>query len=405
MRALAAILLIFLFTLPSCVEREPFSFDDLYPEFEEEPLHGALSQYRTDQIDIGVSERILDVGSYKGDKNLRIIQGTESMIAADPDDYSVLWKRSREGLGTHHAFIYDYKDDLLVGFGNQLTRISSSTGELLEELNLWEEGEDSGDILAMSAVNDKIYTLNIDFPNDSMYRFQLFEHRPDETKIEVLFSMAQEKDSKFYSNFFNPSSMPQEIGYDPSKNQLLFPLFIHDHPAYEFGPHAFFINLKTGEVKSEVIPVRFPEAIQQDRRIKYENGRLSFWTTHLNVYSVEEKRMIWENIGGSKQYLNNHVLQIIDEKANLYHIPSGELLFTTPFPDLWARQSSGVNPMETLLYFPRTDRLSIYDLNSGQLMVDFLSGSMGSRRFFFDAQNRFVMADEKGNLFLHTLDF
>lgn len=156
---------------------------------------------------------------------------------------------------------------------------------------------------------------------------------------------------------------------------------------------------------SEAIPVRFPEIINQDKRIKYRDGLLSFWTTHLNVYSVEEKRMSWENIGGSEQYLTNHVLQIIDEKANVYHISSGERLWTTEFPDVWARQSSGLNPEETLMYFPRTDRLSIYDLKTGQLMVDFFSESMGSKRFFFDEQNRFVMADDKGTLFLYTLNF
>ncbi len=345
------------------------------------------------------------MGSYKGNKNFRIFQGTENILAIHPEDYTVLWKLKREGLGSHKAFIYDYKDDLLVGYGNQLTRISSSTGERIEELNLWEEGEDKGEIVALRAVNDQIYTLNIDFPNDTMYRMQLFEHRLDEDKREVLFSMAQEENPRFYNNYFNPSSLPQEIGYDPAKNQLLFPHFVHDKPAYDFGPHVFFIDLNTGEVKSEAIPVRFPEIIRQDKRIKYRDGRLSFWTTHLNVYSVEEKRMIWENIGGSEQYLTNYVLQTIGKKANVYDISSGERLWTTPFPDVWARQSSGLNPKETLLYFPRSDRLSIYDLKTGQLMVDFLSEAMESKCFFFDEHNRFVMSDDKGALFLYTLNF
>lgn len=405
MKTVSVIILILFFTLVSCVEYDTPDFGELFPDFEEEPLHGSLTQYLTDQIDIGVSERILSVGSYKGNKNFRIFQGTENILAIHPEDYTVLWKLKREGLGSHRAFIYDYKEDLLVGYGNQLTRISSSTGERIEELNLWEEGEDKGEIVALRAVNDQIYTLNIDFPNDTMYRLQLFEHRLDEDKREVLFSLAQQNDHRFWVNYSDPYSLPQEIGYDPTKNQLLFPLFVHDKPGYDYGPHVFFLNLNTGEVKSEAIPVRFPEIINQDKRIKYRDGRLSFWTTHLNVYSVEEKRMSWENIGGSEQYLTNHVLQIIDEKANMYHISSGERLWTTEFPDVWARQSSGLNLEETLMYFPRTDRLSIYDLKTGELMVDFLSESMGSKRFFFDEQNRFVIADDKGTLFLYTLNF
>ncbi|NBB89101.1 MAG: hypothetical protein GVX96_04890 [Bacteroidetes bacterium] len=391
--------------LSACVEVEKQEFT-LFPEFEEEPVHGPLSQYLTDQIDIGISERILNVGSYKGDKKIRILQGTENMVAVDPDDYSILWTRSREGLGSHKAFIYDYKNELLVGYGNQLTRINSSTGETIEELSLWEEGEDRGEIAAMRVINDRIYTLNFDYAQDSMYHFQLFEHRIDQKEREILFSLAQKENFKFYSRYISVGTkIPQEIGYDREKNQLIFPLFVHDHSEYDYGPHAFAVDLRTGEVNNEPIPVRFPEVFRQDKRISYRNGQLSFWTTHLNVYSAEEKRMIWENIGGSEQYLNNHVLQITDEKANVYAIPSGEMLWTTEFPDVWARQSSGVNADETLLFFPRRDRLSVYDLESGQLMVDFFSEAMDSRRFFFDEQNRLVMADDKGTLFLYTLDF
>lgn len=399
--------LLVLFSLIACVEYESPEFT-LFPEFEEEPLHGSLVQYLSGQINNSLSERILSTGTYKGDKKIRILQGTENMVALDPEDYTILWKRKRILLGSdeHKANIYDFKNELLVGYKNQLTRISSSTGEVIEELSLWEEGEERGEIVAMRAVNDRIYTLILDFPNDSIYRLQLLEHGIDEGQREILFSLTQEKDLKFYSRYITVGTkIPQEIGYDREKNQLIFPLFVHDHTEYDYGPHAFALELSTGEVESESIPVRFPEVIRQDKRISYRNGQLSFWTTHLNVYSVEEKRMIWENIGGSEQYLNNHVLQIIDEKANVYAIPSGEMLWTTEFPDVWARQSSGVNPDESLLFFPRRDRLSVYDLESGQLMVDFFSEAMGSRRFFFDEQNRLVMADDKGTLFLYTLDF
>lgn len=405
MKTSLSIALVICFILSSCVETETVTIDDLFPDFEEEPLYGSLDKYRIDRIDLGFAGESLVTGVYKGKKNLRIIRSMGKMVALDPGDNSVLWKREAALPGDVKGAIFDYQNHLLVGTGNDLEQIDANTGERLKSFKLWEEGLDGKKIVALDAREDFIYTLTIDFPNDSIYSFEVFEHRPEQNDRERIFSLEQERDYWFIGAYSEGSAIPQEIGYDAETDQLIFPLFIHDHPDYDYGLYTLSINRKTREVDREKIPARFLEAIRPRYPIVYKDNLLSFYTSHLHVYSVKDKELYWEVIGGKQQPIGNHVLQVIDENARLYNIYSGEVVWSSEYPTRAVRSPSGINDEETYFFFPRGDRLSVYDLATGELAVHVLSDIIEKQLVFFDKNGRLNYVNNQGILLVHELNF
>lgn len=390
--------------LPSCVEYETPEFE-LFPEFEEEPRHGSLSDYNVDSRNIGLSGGKAVAGVYKGETDLRIIQAPDKMVALDPEDYSVRWAKDRLDLGDYHAPIFDYQGQLLIGAGNKLTQLDISSGETLNTIELWAENDGSREILALQVVDDLIYSFVTDAPNDSMYRLQIFEHRPEQNERESIFSLSQAREFEFYYPYMDTDDRTQELAYDEETDQFIFPLFVHDHEDYDYGIHAFTIDRSTHRVESDQIPVRFLETLRPEDGIRYLDGLLSFETSHLHVYSVNEKKLHWEVIGGDQQYKKNHVFQVLDGEARLFNIYSGEKVWSSEYSWGYIRRGVGINSEETYFFVPRRDRLSVYEMKTGELMVDFFSDVMDELRFFFDEKDRLVYINTQGLLLYYELDF
>ena len=390
----------------SCVEQEaPDLQSTLFPTFEEEPRYGPLSDYEVDRSDLKISEEYLYPNTYKGEKEIILFQTSSEIIAAHLDDYSIIWRRSRGDLPQASYPVYDYNGHLLFSDENYSHVIDANTGETLETISFKIDTLQSGRINSWRVANGLVYTLNTDYPTDTSYRFQIIEHDPEAQQWRVLFSIVQPRD--FWFDYGFSRTLPSwELGYEATHESLIFPFYIHDHPNYDHGIYALHIDINSGEVNHQEIPVRFRAKFNIDKPIRYSKGLLTFWTTHPVFYHVEDEIIFWENMGGLQRILRNHLFLLRDKQCSLYNVITGDRVWSSECSRLnFNRGGVEINAEQTYFVLPREDRFSVYDISSGELFVDHFEENMSKRQMFFDKRGRLIRVSASGDLWIYELDF
>jgi hypothetical protein len=391
--------------LSSCVEQETPEFSFSY-EFEEEPLHGSLTDYQVSSVDIGMGTDQLALDLYKGTKDMYFIQSPNVCVALSTEDNSLLWRVSRTEWGNYQAPIHDFQGQLLVGFDRNLKKIDASNGQELDEYTLWPVGDPPNNIVALQVVDDIVYTLSLDYPTDSTYALEVHSHQLDNESQERLLTIEQSTADNFYYPYSQlySSPIPQRLSYDAEERALIFPLFMHEHPDFEYGIHSFTISLDDNQVKSNKMPIRFLSNLRMDWPVQYQDNMLKFRTTHINVFNTEDKQVYWESTGGQQRYFNKHFLRVQSKKASLHNIISGEEVWSSDFPTEWIR-SAGVDSEGKYFFITRSDRLSVYDLSTTELVVDLMSDAIYKQTVFFDSRGYLNYTTNQGWLVSNKLEF
>ncbi|GEM_PF-928617 len=389
----------------ACVEQEGPDFS-LFYTFEEEPLHGSLSDYQVSSVDIGMGTDQLALDLYEGTKSMYFIQSPNVCVALSTEDNSLLWRVSRSEWGDYRAPIHDFEGQLLVGFDRNLKKIDASNGQELEAFTLWPDGGEPENIVALQVVEDVVYTMSLFYPTDSTYSMEVHLHQLEERTQKRLLAIEQLRKDKFHFPYSRSHSipMPQRLSYDAEERALIFPLFMHEHPDFEYGIYSFLITLDENQVKSKKMPIRFLSNLSMYWPVRYQDKMLQFRTTHINVYNTEDEQVYWESMGGQQRYFNKHFLRVLSRKASLHNIVSGEEVWSSDFPTKWIR-SAGVDSEGKYFFITRSDRLSVYDLSTSELVVDLISDDIYKQTVFFDSRGYLNYTTNQGKLISNKLDF